>query len=42
MITMRNIVNRRPIGRHNSRLLGIFVEDVDEDDVPADVQLLPG
>ena len=42
MMTMRNIVNRRPAGRHNSRLLGIFVEEVDEDDLPADVRLLPG
>ena len=39
---MRNILHRRSVGRNNSRLLGIFVEEVDEDDIPADVNLLPG
>ena len=39
---MRNIAPRRSVGRNNSRLLGIFVEEVDEDNIPDDVNLLPG
>ena len=39
---MRNIAPRRSVGRNNSRHMGIFVEEVDEDNIPDDVNLLPG
>ena len=39
---MRNIVHRQHVGRNNSRLLEIFLEEVDEDDVPAEIKLLSG
>lgn len=39
---MSNIPFRRPVGKPDSRLLGIFEVEVEEDNVPADVTLFPG